>query len=112
MPSDTHNLRYPKGNTSRYLTNITVIQYDEFIKQIFAVELIDAFPIGIAAQPLSWSDDGLHRLSVQFTYQKYRTIYNGTVNVESVLSALFGSYAARLQDQAGRSVTDALSRIF
>jgi hypothetical protein len=77
-PSDTNNVRYAKGAKSRYLTNIKIIQYDEFIKQIFAVELLDAFPIGIAAQPLNWSEEGFHRLSIQFAYQKYRPIYTGT----------------------------------
>ena len=116
MPTDTNNLRFPKGNKigddQSYLTTPKIVQYDDLVKQIYAIELIDAYPISIASQPLAWSDDGLHRLSVQFTYQKHRTIYEGNVNVESVLSALFGTYAARLQDQAGRSVSDALSRIF
>ena len=49
-PSDTNNVRFPKGANSRYLTNIKIIQYDEFIRKIFAVELLDAFPIGIAPQ--------------------------------------------------------------
>ena len=47
-PSDTNNIRFPKGQQSRYLTNIKIIQYDEFIKRIFAVELIDAFLIGLS----------------------------------------------------------------
>jgi len=81
MPSDTNNLRFPKGNQSRYMTNIKIIQYDDFIKQIYAVELIDAFPIGIGPQSLNWADDGFHRLTVQFAYQKYRPIYDGTYNL-------------------------------
>ena len=71
-PSDTNNLRYAKGNSTRYLTNIKIIQYDEFIKQIYAVELIDAFPIGIAPQSLSWSEENFHRLQISFAYQKYK----------------------------------------
>jgi hypothetical protein len=39
-PSDTNNLRFPKGQSSRYMTNIKIIQYDDFIKQIFAIELM------------------------------------------------------------------------
>jgi hypothetical protein len=35
MPSDTNNLRFPKGQTTRYMTNIKIIQYDDFIKQIY-----------------------------------------------------------------------------
>ena len=62
-PSDTNNMRYPKGPQT-YMTPIKIIQYDEFIKQIYAVELIDAYPIGVAAQQLSWSEDGFHRVKI------------------------------------------------
>jgi len=48
-PSDTNNMRFPKGNSTRYMCNITIIQYDDFIKKIYSVELVDAFPIGVAA---------------------------------------------------------------
>lgn len=94
MPTDTNNLRFAKDQESRYLTNIKVIQYDDFIKQIYAVELIDAFPVSISAQPLSWSDDNFHRLSVQFSYQKYRTIYQGTYDLKEAAASIFGSFAA------------------
>jgi len=95
-PSDTNNLRFPKGNKSRYLTNIKIIQYDDFIKQIYAVELIDAFPIGVAPQSLSWSDDGFHRLVVSFAYQKYRTIYEGNYDLGAAAASLFGAAGSRL----------------
>ena len=95
-PTDTNNMRFPKGNASRYMTNIKIIQYDDFIKQIYAVELIDAFPIGIAPQTLNWSEDGFHRLSIQFAYQKYRTIYEGTYDLGAAASSLFGSAASRM----------------
>jgi hypothetical protein len=104
MPSDTNNLRFPKGAQSRYMTNIKIIQYDEFIKQIHAVELIDAFPIGIAPQQLSWSEDGFHRLSVQFAYQKYRTIYDGSYDLAAAATALFGSAAVSALP-LGRAIT-------
>jgi len=94
-PSDTNNIRFPKGQQSRYLTNIKIIQYDEFIKRIFAVELVDAFPIGIAPQQLSWGEDGFHRLSIQFAYQRYRPVYDGGYDLASAATALFGSVAAR-----------------
>ena len=95
-PSDTNNLRFPKDDKTRYMTNIKIIQYDEFIKQIYAVELLDAYPIGVAPQALSWSEDGFHRLQVQFAYQKYRTIYDGNYDIGAAASALFGSAASRL----------------
>ena len=91
MPTDTNNLRFPKGRNSRYLTNIKVVQYDEFIRQIYAVELMDAFPIGISAQPVSWGEEGFHRLTVQFAYQKYRTLYDGKYDLVAAGAALFGS---------------------
>lgn len=86
MPTDTNNLRYPDDDATRYLTNIKIIQYDEFIKQIYAIELIDAYPISISSQPLSWSEDNFHRLTVQFTYKKYRTVYQGVYNADAVLA--------------------------
>ena len=95
-PTDTNNLRYPKGEKSRYLTNIKIIQYDDFVKQIYAVELIDAFPIGVAPQSLSWADDGFHRLSISFAYQKYRTIYEGTYDIGAAAATLFGAAGSRL----------------
>lgn len=95
-PTDTNNLRFPKGVNSRYLTNIKIIQYDDFIKQIYAVELMDAFPIGVAPQSLNWSEDGVHRLSIQFAYQKYRTIYDGNYDLGAAAASLFGAAGSRL----------------
>jgi hypothetical protein len=73
-----------------------VIQYDDFIKQIYAVELVDAFPIGISAQPLSWSEDGFHRLSVQFAYQRYKPVYAGNYDLAAAAAALFGVGLSRI----------------
>ena len=95
-PSDTNNLRFPKGQKSRYLTNIKIIQYDDFIKQIYAVELMDAFPIGVAPQTLSWAEDGFHRLSIQFAYQRYRPIYEGKYDLAAAATSLFGAAGSRL----------------
>ena len=92
-PSDTNNLRFPKGQSTRYMTNI---KNDDFIKQIYAVELIDAFPIGVAPQALSWGEDGFHRLQVQFAYQKLRVQYEGTYNLAAAATALFGAAGSRL----------------
>ena len=96
MPSDTNNMRYAKDEATRYMTPIKVIQYDDFIKQIYAVELVDAFPIGISAQPLSWSEDGFHRLSVQFAYQRYKPVYTGSYDIAAAAAALFGVGLAKI----------------
>lgn len=112
MPTDTNNMRFSKEESTRYLTNIKIIQYDEFIKQIYAVELIDAYPIGISSQQLTWGDDNVHRVSVQFAYQKYRTIYDGSYNLTQAAAALFGVAGERLVTRAGTNLDQALGRIF
>ena len=97
MPTDTNNLRFAKDDDTRYMSNIQVIQYDDFVKQIYAVELIDAFPIGVSAQPLNWAEDGFHRVSVQFTYQKFRTIYDSRINIaDQVAEKIGGALGERL----------------
>lgn len=112
MPTDTNNLRFPKSESSRYLTNIKIIQYDDFIRQIYAVELMDAFPIGIAPQSLNWGEEGFHRLSIQFAYQKYRTIYDGSYDIGEALTAIFGSAGARLLDTGTQSASKAIGGLF
>jgi hypothetical protein len=96
IPPDTNNVRYPKSNATRYLTNIRIVQYDDVVRQIYAVELIDAFPVGIAPQALTWSDEGFHRLSVSFAYQRYRTIFEGQYDIGQTLTSLGGAAAARI----------------
>ena len=108
MPSDTNNLRFPRGNNSRYLTNIKIVQYDEFIKQIYAVELIDAYPIGIAAQPLSWSEENFHRISVQFAYQKYRVVYDGGYDIIGAATSLFGIKLAQFMNKEGNQINNSI----
>ena len=109
-PSDTNNLRFPKGETTRYMCNITIIQYDDFIKKIYSVQLVDAFPIGVAAQPLNWSEDNFHRLSVQFAYQRYKVIYEGSYDLAAAASALFGVKAAPFFDRAGNSINNTIGK--
>ena len=96
IPSDTNNPRFPKSAVSRYMTNIRIIQYDDIVRQIYAVDLIDAFPTGISPQSLSWGDDAFHRLSVQFTYQKYSSIFEGRYDIGQTLTSLGGTAATRL----------------
>ena len=108
MPSDTNNLRFAKDDETRYMTNIKVVQYDDFIRQIYAIELIDAFPIGIAPQTVNWSDDGFHRVSIRFAYQKYKVVYKGQYDVAAAVGALFGSYGQRVLQSYGDSIAQGL----
>ena len=109
-PSDTNNFRFAKGNNTRYMTNIQVIQYDDFIKKIYVVELIDAFPVAIAPQQLSWTEDNFHRLSVSFAYQRYRVVYEGSYDLASAAQALFGVKAAPFFDKAGNSINNTIGK--
>lgn len=103
MPTDTNNMRFAKDDKTRYMTNMQVIQYDDFVKQIYAVEMIDAFPIGISSQPVSWAEDGFHRVSVQFAYQKYRTIYDSRINIaDQVAEKLGSSLSAKVASSINR----------
>ena len=111
MPQDTNNMRFPKGESSRYMTNIKIVQYDEFIGQIFAIELIDAYPIGIANQPLSWQDDNFHRLSVNFAYQKYRVIYDSQYDVAAAVTEYFGAKGATMFNNAGQNISNGAAGI-
>lgn len=67
MAPDTNNMRF--RNT--YLTTLQVVQYDDASKNIYRVSMYEAFPIGISPAPLSWAEEGFHRLTVQFAYTKY-----------------------------------------
>ena len=97
VPSDTHNVRYSKNilGESQYTTDIAIVQYDEFVKQIYAVKLIDAFPISISSMPLSWGEDGFHRLTTQFAYRKYEVITNLQYDFPNA-SDIFGAIGTRI----------------
>jgi len=98
MPTDTNNFRYPKGQNSKYMTDITIKQYNEDVTQIFATKLIDAFPISIAAQQLSWGDDNFHRLAIQFAYYRYEPIVDTKVDIgESISGLALGGGSALLR---------------
>jgi hypothetical protein len=117
VPNDTHNARFSQGEKTRFTTNIKIVQYDDFIKQIYAVELIDAFPKAITAQPVSWGDDGFHKLTIQFSYTKHNTIYEGAYDLAAAAAALLGSSVSGvpistvLKTQV-RGTAEAIRRIF
>ena len=90
IPIDTNNPRFPKSEKSRYMTNIKVIKYDDNAKQVFVVELQDAFPIGLSPQQMSWTDDGFLRLTVQFSYRFYKVLFQGGFNPSQDSLTQFG----------------------
>jgi hypothetical protein len=75
------------GQNSQYMTEITIKQYNDDVKQIYGVKLIEAFPIGVAAQPLSWAEEGFHRLTVQFAYRRYEVIPDGKYDIGQIVTS-------------------------
>ena len=88
MPSQTNNMRFPRGTNGLggegYLTQIYIEQYSDYSvseakgledtdngELLQHIQLIDAFPLGYSAQALNWGDDGFLRLTVQFTYRRF-----------------------------------------
>lgn len=73
MPMSTHNLRFAKE--PGYYTDVLLYQYNDAGTKIMEMKLFEAYPISIGSQALSWAEDGIHRLQVQFTFTKYSTIF-------------------------------------
>jgi hypothetical protein len=88
MPSQTNNMRFPRGTNGLggegYLTQIYIEQYNDYSvseakgledtdngELLKHIHLIDAFPLGYSAQALNWGDDGFLRLTVQFSYRRF-----------------------------------------
>ena len=114
-PRQTNNMRYPggiNGSEGSYLSSITITQYNDLGNafdfdnrtnfslqvanleaevKINEVELLKSFPIGYAAQPLNWGDDGFQRLSVQFAYDGFVNVGNLSVGVGLEEQSLFGN---------------------
>lgn len=97
IPSDTQNVRYAKNSRGerQYQTDIAIVQYDDFIKQIYAVKLIDAFPLSVGSMGMNWSDDNFHRLTVQFAFTKYDVITNLQYDFPNA-SDIFGALGTRI----------------
>lgn len=59
-----------------YATQIDVLHYSEKAnadtdKEMCKFSLIKAFPVNVNPMQLSWSEDGVQRLQVQFAYEDY-----------------------------------------
>jgi len=58
-----------------YVGSIKIFQLDETDRQRYAVELVEAFPKTIAAQPLSYeTTNAIHTVSVTFSYRYWKDL--------------------------------------
>ncbi len=74
--TNTRNIRFK----DTYQSQIRIVQFRDdqdttSDEDIYAIILRDAFPISMAPQALNYSDDGFHKLTVQFAYSYYNTEY-------------------------------------
>ncbi|MFZ9301571.1 MAG: hypothetical protein ACO23V_11435, partial [Chitinophagaceae bacterium] len=62
---------------------------------------------------LSWSDDNFHRVNVQFAYQKYNVIYDGTYDLVAAAAELLGNSAGqKLVKPINEEISRFVNRIF
>ena len=66
-PTDTYNFNYRDS----YATNLRLFSFDEFNNATYSFTLVDAFPIFVNPQPVTWADDNFLRLVVNITYTKW-----------------------------------------
>ncbi len=71
----------------QYAGTIEICQVDlTGDKIIYAVRLVNAFPIMTSPMPLNWNGDGIHMLGVTFAYDRYEPI--------TTFNNMFGSTTA------------------
>ncbi len=66
-PISTFDFNYKKD----YATEIDIFQLGENHDAKYAITLLEAYPIQISPQPVTWADDNFQRLAVTFTYSKW-----------------------------------------
>lgn len=66
-PISTFDFNYKKD----YASTIDIFQLDEQHKTSYMISLLEAYPIQISPQPVTWADDNFQRLAVTFTYSKW-----------------------------------------
>jgi len=88
-PSSTYNFRYKTD----YVTEIGISQYDLSNNLMYRSVLIDAFPVSVSQLDLDWTNDGYHRLAVDFAYTKWQlgTYADNKTNLELQTLAGFTS---------------------
>lgn len=79
-PTDTYNFSY----RSTYVTTINIFQMSDVTyqsdnpddpmraQQRYTITCEEAYPILVNPQPMTWADDNFHRLTITFTYKRWR----------------------------------------
>lgn len=70
ISTETHRVNY----FDQYVSDIEIEQFDSSGKVIYAVKLIDAYPIIVSPMALSWGQkDSVSSLDVTFAYRRWNT---------------------------------------
>tara|TARA_R110000782_G_scaffold32709_3_gene79594 strand:- start:409 stop:1026 length:618 start_codon:yes stop_codon:yes gene_type:complete len=70
-----NNTTWALGYYDDYVGSVDIHQLDENDNKRYGVELIEAFPKTIAAQPLGYgSNDTLHKIDVTFSYRYWKNL--------------------------------------
>lgn len=75
-PTNSFNFNFRKD----YETTIEIMQFSEYAKkgnasqpeETYHITLLNAYPLLVNPQPMTWADDQLMRLAVTFTYMKWQ----------------------------------------
>jgi hypothetical protein len=71
-PLSTFNFEY----RDNYRANIELFQFDEKNRAQYSFTLVDAYPLIVNAQPVTWADSEFLRLGVSFTYHYWKRVGN------------------------------------
>ena len=89
-PSDTYDFNYRDD----YSAEIQIFQYDDTNMVSYYFSLLDAYPVLVNPQQLTWADDQFLRLGVTFTYTKWQRPgidVGGTINSPDI-TTLYTKY--------------------
>ena len=81
-PKNTYDFRFLKD----YSSDVSIYQFSEIADQgaTYKITLRRAYPITVAAMPLSWMDENIHRLQVTFTFTDWLTDPEGQINSDEL----------------------------
>jgi hypothetical protein len=102
-PSLTYDMKY-KGD---YAVPVRINQYDVQNKISYSIDLIDAFPIAINEMDLDWSSDTYHKMTVTFSYSKWKNNSVEALGME-LLSAGIGNVVDKLGGLGGNFTSTAM----
>lgn len=66
-----------------YISNqIRFIQLDTQDEERYSITLKEAFPVSIEIMPISYSSDGIHRISVTFAFRRWESMFGSVAETE------------------------------